>query len=275
MIEADSIVRDKANAFINEGCNKRGILALQLMLNNSHVSTDDLKEAGYDHPPRAIGDIRDAGIPIITERKKSPISGKSIAYYRLGRSEDIQNGLFNGRTIFPKAFRDVLVRIYSSRDCITGAVLKPGTLQIDHRVPYRIAGNLTALVDLHPNNYMLLSAETQRRKSNSCENCPNVNPTVCGTCYWASPENYTHIATTQNRRADIIWNGSETKDYDSLKKHATDSGITLSDLVKKLTRKRCRSKSPDLRQLQFELTHKSELTDLADHTMENGFTTVL
>jgi len=120
--------------------NSRASKALRAMLATGSVTTDDLNALGYNHPPRAIGDVRDAGIPVITERDRTP-DGRPMARYRLGRAEDIQNDRHAGRSVLPKAFKAELLSRYGSADCITGAKLEPRNLQIDHRIPYRIAGD--------------------------------------------------------------------------------------------------------------------------------------
>ncbi|TAN77018.1 MAG: hypothetical protein EPN14_07405 [Gallionella sp.] len=71
---------------------------------------------------------------------------------------------------------------------------------------------------------MLLSGSANRAKSWSCEHCENWNNikdrTICLTCYWAYPENYSHIATRQIRRLDLVWQGKEIDIYEKLKTEA-------------------------------------------------------
>lgn len=201
MHEIDPRVVERANDFIEDTTKSlRGSLALKLMLEKGYTSTEEIKSYGYEHPPRAIGDVKDAGIPVISESGKST-TGKTIAFYRLGDPGDIKDGLFDGRTIFSKNFKQTLVETYGPRDGISGHTFSENLnlLQIDHRVPYRIAGNDAAFVDQTPENYMLLTAQTQRQKADACDKCPNANPSVCRSCYWASPEQYDHIATVRKQ----------------------------------------------------------------------------
>jgi hypothetical protein len=81
--EIDPIVRDMAEAFVKTNKNGRAVLALKAMLNAGFVTTDDLNAMGYNHPPRAIADVRDHGIPVITESVKNS-DGRRMARYRLG-----------------------------------------------------------------------------------------------------------------------------------------------------------------------------------------------
>jgi hypothetical protein len=161
---ADPQVRKIAEDYVLSGSNKRAVAAVKLMLGKGFVTTDDLNELGYNHPPRAIGDVRDAGIPVITGSMISERSGRRMAIYWLGAAADIIGGRIGGRSAFPKAFKAALVAKYGSRDCITGAVLPAAVLQIDHRVPFRVAGD-AGLKDHDAHAYMLLDASSQRAKS--------------------------------------------------------------------------------------------------------------
>lgn len=219
--------------------NSRSSKALRAMLENGYVTTDDLNTLGHNHPPRAIGDVRDAGIPVVTEKVRTA-SGKQMARYRLGSAEDIQEDRHGGRTVLPKAFKADLLARYGSADCITGAKLDPRVLQIDHRVPYRVAGD-AGLADRDTSAYMPLDASSQRAKSWSCEHCPNFrelrDPEVCMSCFWAYPEDYRHIAMQQIRRTDIVWKGDDVSVHDRLKAEADRAGTSMSELLLRLARR--------------------------------------
>ncbi|MGH3630759.1 MAG: hypothetical protein ACRDRL_25365, partial [Sciscionella sp.] len=218
------------------------VLALKELLKRGTVSTDELQALGYNHPPRIIGDIRDAGIPVITGSGRSK-SGHRMAVYSLGAPGDIQAGRIGGRSAFPKAFKAALVEKYGSADRITGAQLNPRVLQIDHRIPYRIAGD-AGLNDLDLRDYMLLDASSQRAKSWSCEHCPNMlgtkNEAVCKTCFWAFPESYTHIATHEIRRTDIVWQGDDVPVHDKLNREAVQHKTTVGEILKRLARQKAK-----------------------------------
>lgn len=220
--------------------NSRSSKALRAMLDKGHVTTDDLNALGYNHPPRAIGDVRDAGIPVVTEKVRTA-DGRQMARYRLGSADDIQEDRHGRRSVLPKAFKAELLARYGSADCITGAKLDPRVLQIDHRIPFRVAGD-AGLSDRDAAAYMLLDASSQRAKSWSCEHCPNFlklrDPKVCGTCFWAFPESYEHIAMQQIRRTDIVWQGADVPVHDRLKAEADRAGILVSELLLRLARKR-------------------------------------
>lgn len=207
------------------------------MLDKGSISTDDLNDLGYNHPPRVIGDIRDAGIPIITGRGTSH-SGKRMAVYSFGSPDDIQEGRVGGRSAFSKKFKAELLEYYGAEDRITGARLGERVLQIDHRIPYRVAGDI-GLQDHDVRSFMLLDASSQRAKSWSCENCPNMSPgrrdvDVCRTCFWAFPEDYRHIATLQIRRTDIVWQDEFVPVHDKIKEMAAKEGLTIPELIRQL-----------------------------------------
>ena len=235
----DPRIRALAKKVIAEGKNKRAIAALKVLLKKKSISTDDLQEMGYNHPPRAIGDVRDAGIPIITGSPTSPKTKRRMAVYSFGDPEQIQAGRIGGRSAFPKTFKNALIKRYGSIDCITGAMLDERILQIDHRIPYRIAGNVD-FENLDVKDFMLLDGSSQRAKSWSCEHCPNMlgarEASVCKTCFWAFPENYKHIATEDYRRTDITWQGDDVPVHDRLKERANKLGITVAELLRRLAR---------------------------------------
>lgn len=207
------------------------------MLEKGCISTDDINDLGYNHPPRAIGDIRDAGIPV-TRLPGTSRTGAQMGIYVFGSPEDIQEGRVGGRSALPKKFKTALLRRYGSQDCITGARLDERVLQIDHRIPYRIAGD-AGLTDHDVEAYMLLDGSSQRAKSWSCEQCPNMapahrDPNVCRTCFWAYPEDYSHIATEDIRRTDVTWQGTYVDVHDRSKDLAANQGLTLDEYLRQL-----------------------------------------
>lgn len=233
MPHTDPEVLALAKEFIARVKTGRAVAALEIMLDQGYVTTGDLSARGYEHPPRAIADVRDNGIPVVTEKAVSA-SGKRMALYRLGSAEDIRVGQA-GRTNFSKKFRTALLNYYGNKDAITGAQHNPASLQIDHRVPYRISGdagigNVSA--------FMLLDGKSQRSKSWSCEHCDNFiqlrDPAICHSCFWAFPDDYQHVAMLDIRRVELIWQGEEVEQHERLVRIASDQGIGLSELLKAL-----------------------------------------
>lgn len=121
---------------------KRPRTVIQHILKYGYITSDELKERyGYDHPPRAIRDVRERGIPLITYRVKGN-SGRSIAAYRFGDPKDAYNGLAKsaGRTELSKALKQALIARYGSKCFIYLETMDESVLQVDHRVPYEIGG---------------------------------------------------------------------------------------------------------------------------------------
>lgn len=236
----DPKIRELAEKVISEGKNKRAIAVLEALLDKGTITTDELNEMGYNHPPRAVGDVRDAGVPIVTGSVTSAKTGRRMAVYSFGNPDLIQEGRIGGRSAFPKTFKPALVKRYGAMDSITGAKLDERVLQIDHRIPYRIAGD-AGLAEHNVEEYMLLDASSQRAKSWTCEHCRNMeirDPDICRKCYWAFPERYTHVAMDEIRRTDIAWQGDDVRVHDDLKALAQRRGVSIRDLLLELARQK-------------------------------------
>lgn len=71
-------------------------------MENGYISSEEIKNIyGYNHPPRAIRDVREQGIPIETYSVKDN-EGRSIAAYKFGNPDLIENKVSkaHGRTAF-------------------------------------------------------------------------------------------------------------------------------------------------------------------------------
>jgi hypothetical protein len=218
---------------------KRPRTVIQHILQHGHITTEELSELySYDHPPRAVRDVRENGIPLETFYVTSKKTGRKIAAYRLVEHAEIVGGRVGGRKAFSKQFKEQLIETYGAKSAMTGESLEPRYLQIDHRVPYEVAGNASGE---NLEDYMLLDASAQRAKSWSCEHCDNWRtlrkPEICRTCFWAYPEKYTHVAMRPERRLDVVWSGAETTQYDRLSKDATRRELTPQEFIKELVRR--------------------------------------
>jgi hypothetical protein len=172
---------------------------------------------GYNHPPRAVRDVREYGIPIITYRIKGT-DGRNIAAYKFGDESNFKNILFkkNGRTILSKILKQSLIDKYGAKCFIYLEYLDENLLQVDHRIPYEISGDQD---EKEIDGYMLISPSVNRAKSWTCEHCKNwehKKAEYCATCFFAHPENYTHIAGKQQKIISIIFTGNEIEDYNRL-----------------------------------------------------------
>ena len=219
---------------------KRARTVIDHILQHGQITTEELRDNySYDHPPRAARDVREAGIPLQTVWIRSSQTGRRIGAYRFGDPNKIRRGRIGGRKAFSKAFKHKLVSYYDSRDGITGEKMDARYLQIDHRVPYEIAGEGT-YDEAKLEEYMLLDASSQRAKSWSCEQCPNWqrhhDDKMCRTCFWAFPEQYTHVAGKQVRRVHVEWRGAEVEVFDRLHSRADREDTTVAALLKELAK---------------------------------------
>lgn len=218
---------------------KRARTVIDHILKHGIITNDDLSGTyGYDHPPRAIRDVRENGIPLVTYSVTSQKTGRKIGAYTFGDPKTIVDGRIGGRRAFSKQFKKALVERYGAIEAFTGERLDERYLQIDHRIPYAIAGDGDTL---NVDDFMLIDASSQRAKSWSCENCPNLknarDVNICKACFWAYPDSYEHVATEQKRRLDIVWSGQEISQYDNAKTAAVASNSTLQEFIKNLIRK--------------------------------------
>lgn len=202
---------------INAITAKRPKTVIQHILQHGFVTTEELKKFGYEHPPRAARDVRERGIPLETFRVNDS-NGKSIAAYRFGNPQDAKDKLSKagGRTVLSKALKKALVEKYGSRCFIYLQPMEERLLQVDHRVPYEIGGEQD---EKDTDCYMLLCPSANRAKSWTCEHCLNwekKDATFCLKCFWAHPEDYTHVAGKEQRQIIITFTGDEIEDYNKL-----------------------------------------------------------
>ena len=183
---------------------RRAKIVIDHILAHGSITTDDLTTTyRYAHAPRAIRDVKEHGIPIEKTMVRRP-DGRRMAEYRFGNFADVRSGILQGRTVLSRRLKAELVEANGARCNVYLEVTPESELQIDHRIPFHIAGehDVTSV-----GGYQLLCRSANRDKSWSCEHCPTWetrDEQVCKTCYWAYPESYSHVATRQIRRLDIL-----------------------------------------------------------------------
>jgi hypothetical protein len=220
---------------LNSVESKRPRTVIQHILKHGFVTSQELKDAyGYNHPPRAVRDVRERGIPIITYRVEGT-DGRKIAAYRFGDPADVVGATSKsaGRTALSKALKQALIEKYGPRCFVYYEEMDEGILQVDHRVPYEITGENVQPADIDA--YMLLSPSANRAKSWTCEHCENWGRKeyeFCVNCFWAYPENYWHVAGKRQKVISIVFTGDEIEDY---KRLIELSGMEeAQDVIKKL-----------------------------------------
>jgi hypothetical protein len=218
---------------------KRPRTVIDHILQYGFITTEDLKNKyGYNHPPRAVRDVKEYGIPIEMYRVEGS-DGRKIAAYRFGEFSPEMTHRISGRTALSKKIKEDLITLHGAKCFIYNEIMDENDLQIDHRVPFEVGGDFVG--EQESEYYMLLSPSANRLKSWACEKCSNWNnekdKEICLTCYWAYPENYSHIALIPIRRLDIIWQGEEISVYEALKKQAQNENSEIQNIVKYLLEK--------------------------------------
>jgi hypothetical protein len=219
---------------------KRARTVIDHVLKKGFITSQELKDTyGYNHPPRAIRDVKENGIPMEMFRITGT-DGRSVGAYRFGDPSLARMGHFSGRTILGKELKDALLKRDGAKCSIYLETFPAGQLQIDHRVPFEVSGD-DPKKDQDAAEYMLICPSANRAKSWSCEHCENwktiKDPNICRKCYWASPADYEHIGMRQIRRLDLMWIENETAEYDSIKQSAKEAGKEMTSYVKEILRK--------------------------------------
>ena len=225
---------------LNAITDKRPSTVIQHIIKHGYITTEELaSKYGYEHAPRAARDVRERGVNLVTYRVKSS-DGRNIAAYKFGDPVFVDNKIskVGGRTALSQALKKALIDKYGAVCFVYLQPMEERLLQIDHRVPYEIGGEQSDNIDC----YMLLSPSANRAKSWTCEHCPNwtiKDIEFCSNCFWAHPENYSHIAGREERQIVITFSDNEIEDYNQLislvgKEKAEDKIKELiSDYIKK------------------------------------------
>lgn len=218
--------------------NKRARFVIDTILEKGFCSTEDLKNKGYEHAPRAARDVRELGIPLDTFTIKDN-NGKSIAAYKFGDWETVkksnQLSKTSGRTQLTEKLKNALLEKYGAKCHLYGEKYPAKLLQPDHRVPYEIGGDPDDMMDT--GYFMLLSPSANRDKSWACEHCANwieKNVEMCRTCYYAYPENYQHVAGQTEKRLDLVFSDEDMLLYDAIAEQVKLHNITYQSAIKRM-----------------------------------------
>jgi len=212
---------------INAITNKRARLVLDTLVKKGSISTTELKEAGYDHPPRAARDVVELGIALkmITVKRSD---GQRIASYVFDERELAPAK--TGRIVIAKKEREAIIKRKGAKCSICGGI---HNLQLDHRIPYEVAGESQRAEE---DPYQVLDGSCNRKKSWECEHCENwlklKEIAICNGCYWANPERYTHVAMRPERRVDIVWIDDEVQAFKRIEDEAKRHERTVAAEIK-------------------------------------------
>jgi len=143
------------------------------------------------HPldPRGIRCLSDLGLPL---KKEWVIEdGRRCVAYTFEPERFIKQRRHRVATV---KIRNALAKLRNYTCEICKNVYPLSFLECDHRITYAISGdeNIEAL---GLEAFQLLCLSCNRRKLIECRRCPNTLPEKCGRCFWASPDDYDHIAT--------------------------------------------------------------------------------
>jgi hypothetical protein len=191
---------DKIHAAIAE-CSIRPLRVLYECCVSEGVSTEELTtKYGYNQPPRAARDLRELGFNLKTKFSKTT-DGRRMAIYYIDDFNTFSNK--EGRKIFSKVEKTSLFELHKGSCYYCMGKFSSNELQIDHRIPFEIAGNT-----LHEKDgidaLILVCSSCNRSKSWSCESCANFtlkDVKTCLSCYWYVPDSYSHISC---RKAVVI-----------------------------------------------------------------------
>lgn len=218
---------------------KRPRKVIDKIMKQGYVTTEELVEIGYNHAPRAARDVRENGIPLDTKMVKDPATGKRMAQYTFGDWEQYQSKnkllMTNGRNNLTEKLKQKLIQENGCRCALYNEPFPESLLQTDHRIPFEIAGDPDDMMDT--SKFMLLSPSANRAKDWACEHCTNWTEkdiAMCKACYYAFPENYTHVAGKEERVLDMAFHKDDLEIYNSVVEYAKSNGTSLQEAAKSL-----------------------------------------
>ncbi|WIE74497.1 HNH endonuclease signature motif containing protein [Curtobacterium sp. MCSS17_007] len=206
---------------------KRAAVVRDHILEHGAITTDELAKLGYNHPPRAARDLKDAGAGVRSVMVN--VGGKRMASYTFDGKAN-EDGA--GRVVLPKAFTDRVKESTGFKCEVCQGKFAGRVLQADHRVPFAIAGDQPEML---LEDFMPLCAPDNRAKSWSCEHCPNWtirDASACERCFWAHPDDYTHVELRAERRLNLVFQETEVQTYDDVRERASAEGKSVQQVAK-------------------------------------------
>ncbi len=210
---------------------------LRWLLEHGSISTYDIEKLEYGHPPRVAQDLKDAGIIIKRIWGQHPETGNRMGIYVLGAEAPITKNTFSGRKALSRNLENQIYEHYGIRCNMDAFEHGKRALQADHRIPYLVGGDPDRF---DVSDWQLLCGSHQQRKKHECENCDNMKikeVEICNGCFWAFPENYSHVAMKPLRRIDTSWGQEDMDTFNRLKGFPEEKGIDLTEAIRRIVRK--------------------------------------
>jgi hypothetical protein len=186
---------------------------LGVYLRQGYVTKQDCYDLGFD--PVVTRDLTKHGI--VFESRQGAI------YLDIERS----NADHGGPSQMATRRRDVLIEASGFVCNLCGATFEKKRLAVDHRIPHQIVGD-RIVVEHGDAAFQVACYYCNNRKQQACRACPaqESDGQECPTCYWASPEDYTHVARVPERR--LVLTAREPKHIrflDVVQRHARKHGL--------------------------------------------------
>src|SRR5947209_5832207 len=109
---------------------KRARLVVDHILKHGQITTEDLENYGYKHPPRAIRDVREQGLPLEMFWTKNT-AGRKTAGYRFGDVAAIRHDRLGGRQVLAKDFHEQVCNEHGSKCGICQTTYESRYFQLD------------------------------------------------------------------------------------------------------------------------------------------------
>lgn len=216
----------------------RGKKAVDALNEKGEVTKFDLIDKGVaaSQTARAIRDLKDHGIPIVTKGRINTNRSKNpMVLYCYGKVADINSSWGIGRDNRNYRIKDELMEKYGNHCAFCGRRFNPSELQVDHRLPLKYFGDHSYSED-SLEDYLLVCARCNRLKNTAVDQCAKTcyktgDWEVIKSCYWYNPFNYSHICMRPIRRQVLDFEGNEVNLYNDLMQIAKDKEVNASKVM--------------------------------------------
>lgn len=219
----------------------RAKVAADLLIKKGTITKYDFENTNVpvSQAPRAIRDLKDHGIPIKTlERISVPQAKTKVSQYAFGSVDDIVSTSKYGRMYNPSGMKEKLVRLHGRVCVFCGKKLSGQDMELDHKLPVNIFGDLSSVERLNPDNYQLVCRKCNRLKreatSHGAFDDRKQGMDIVKQNYWYDPVRY-----RKNKKGHlfdqsiIVWNTNEDRQvYNQIEQYAEDSKKDFQEALK-------------------------------------------